>query len=77
MTACDYVNYEANNVSTTGCSTIAFTGQPLPGLITGTATNTSSTTPFIAMAGQVNGKYVFVVLSQSTGGGVNFVAMQH
>ncbi|HET9028551.1 MAG TPA: hypothetical protein VFN49_00080 [Candidatus Aquilonibacter sp.] len=78
MTACPYTNFEGNAVSTSNCQTITLTGQIGPGLVTGNATTPSTgTTPFIATVGQINGKYVIVVLPGSTGGGVNIVATQH
>jgi hypothetical protein len=77
LTACPYTNFEADTVSTANCSTVTLTSQPFPGLILGTATDSSGSSQFAAAAGQVNGKYVLYVFSVSTGGQpLNLTLMQ-
>ena len=77
LTACPYVNFEMNAVGTSGCLTLTFSAQPFPGIITGTATGGTNTASFVAVVGQVNGKYLITLLgSQSGGSAVNMGLMQ-
>jgi hypothetical protein len=78
LKACPYVNFEANSVATTNCTTLTFTAQPFPGLITGTAVNSQLNATFVAAVGQINGKYMLVVLSadSSASQAVNLIFMQ-
>ena len=76
LLGCGYTTFESNVVGTTNCSTVTFTSQPLPGLITGTAVTGGQTANFIGSVGIVNGKYMISVVSVGTSG-VNLVLMQH
>lgn len=55
LNACNYSNFEAGTVATSGCSTIAFTSQPQPGVLIGTV---GGSTPAAFVVSQVSGKYV-------------------
>ena len=76
LTVCPYVNFEANALATT-CGTATFTGQPASGLVSGTIVAPSGTYSFVGAVGQIDGKYVIVIASGSTSGGINLVFMQH
>lgn len=78
LLACPYTTFESGAVSTSNCTTIVLSGQPLPGIVTGTATNGGTTAPFVAAVGIVNGKYMISVIgANSPNQAVNFVMMQH
>jgi hypothetical protein len=74
MLSCNYSNFEAGTVATSGCATLTFGVQPQPGVVLGTFDSSATgTIPAVFVISQVSGKYVIFGVA----GSLNAALIQH
>jgi len=74
MLSCNYTNFEAGTVATSGCATLTFGMQTQPGVVLGTFTSSATgSIPAVFIISQVSGKYVIF----SVAGSLNAALIQH
>lgn len=78
LNVCKYSDFENNIVDTTTCSPLTLTGQPFPGIVTGTMTISSGNGTFVAAVGHVDGKYMIegIGVDSVSGQATNLVLLQ-
>ena len=73
LLSCNYSNFEAGTVATSGCATLTFGMQPQPGVVLGTFTASGTSIPAVFVVSQISGKYVIFGLA----GSLNAALIQH
>ncbi len=73
LLSCNYSNFEAGTVATSGCATLTFGIQPQPGVVLGTLTSSGTPVPAVFVISQISGKYVIFGVAGSD----NAALIQH
>jgi hypothetical protein len=73
MLSCNYSNFVAGTVATSGCATLTFGAQPQPGVVLGTLTESGTAIPAVFVISEISGKYVIFGVA----GSLNAALIQH